>query len=152
MIAIHQLATPTIRKTSVRKTFGKLAIYCFMFPALGLPQSTPIDTAIQVPTTHVLAIGRFVRPLTPQEQWKIMPQEVQETLRLMLDGKIEQGWVRKDQKGAVFLINATSVEDAHAMLENLPLGKAKLMEFELLPVGPLGPLRMLLDKSSAPSR
>ena len=132
--------------------FCKLRALIALFPVLCIAQSTPIATAVQVPTTHILAIGRFVRPLTPQEQWSIMPSEVQDTLRLLLDGKIEQGWVRKDQQGAVFVMNVTTVEEAHTLLEKLPLGKAKLMEFELLPIGPLGPLRMLLDKGSATTR
>ena len=132
--------------------FYKLRALIALLPVLCGAQSTPIATAVQVPTTHILAIGRFVRPLTPQEQWSIMPSEVKDTLRLILDGKIEQGWVRKDQQGAVFVMNVTTAEEAHALLDKLPLGKAKLMEFDLLPIGPLGPLRMLLDKDSATIR
>jgi hypothetical protein len=33
---------------------------------------------------------------------------------------------------------------AHAVLEELPLGKAHLMTFQLTPIGPLNPLRQLL--------
>jgi hypothetical protein len=32
---------------------------------------------------------------------------------------------------------------AHEMLEKLPLGQAHLMSFELIPLGPLNPLRQL---------
>ena len=32
---------------------------------------------------------------------------------------------------------------AHEMLEKLPLGQAHLMTFELIPLGPLNPLREL---------
>lgn len=35
--------------------------------------------------------------------------------------------------------------EAHALLEALPLGKAKLMEFDLIPLGPLSPLNVLLE-------
>jgi len=59
--------------------------------------------------------------------------------------------VRQDGKGVVFLLNATSVEEATAMLSNLPLVKAKRMEFDLMPLGPLSPLRYLMgDATSAP--
>ena len=133
-------------------SFGRLLPIVTLLPGLVFAQSTPIATAIQVPTTHILAIDHFVRPLTAKEQWSIMPGEVQDTLRLILDGKIEQGWIRKDQQGAVFVMNVTTVEEAHKLLEKLPLGVAHLMEFELLPIGPLGPLRMLLDKHSVPAR
>jgi hypothetical protein len=38
----------------------------------------------------------------------------------------------------------TDTRAAHAMLEELPLGKAHLMTFQLTPIGPLNPLRQLL--------
>jgi hypothetical protein len=66
-----------------------------------------------------------------------------------LDGKIEQMWARQDQKGPVFLMNVTSVAEAHSLLEKLPLGQAKLMEFELVELTPLTPLHMLLTEGWA---
>lgn len=58
-------------------------------------------------------------------------------------------WARQDQKGPVFLMNATSVAEAHTILEKLPLGQAKLMEFELVELTPLTPLYMLLTQDWA---
>ena len=50
--------------------------------------------------------------------------------RLYLNSSIEQWWARQDQKGPVFLMNVTTVAEAHSILEKLPLGQAKLMKFE----------------------
>jgi hypothetical protein len=75
-----------------------------------------------------------------------MPQEVSDTVRLYLGGKIDQWYVRKDKPGVVFLMNVTTPEEAHALLEKLPLGVAGMMTFELIPVGPLSPLNYLLPK------
>jgi hypothetical protein len=36
------------------------------------------------------------------------------------------------------------------MLEKLPLGQAHLMSFELIPLGPLNPLRQLQGMSTGP--
>ncbi len=102
-----------------------------------------------LPTSKILALGRFVTPPTPEQVKEIFPHEVPDTLKLYLDGKIEQMWARQDQKGPVFLMNVTSVEEAHALLESLPLGRAKLMEFELVELTPLTPLHMLLTKGYA---
>ena len=103
-----------------------------------------------VPTTRILAIGHLT-PGTTRE--KVMPilkqQEVPDTLRLYLDGKLDQMFSRKDQNGVVFLLNVTTVEEAHAILEKLPLGQAKLMEFDLIPLGPLSPLGLLLQAPPA---
>ncbi|SRR5579883_988847 len=102
--------------------------------------------AESVPTTRIVALGMVKAPLTPEQQRDIMSQEVPETLRLYLAGKIDQWFARQDGKGVIFLLNLTSVEEASSLLEALPLGRAKLMTFELVPVGPLFPLGLLLGK------
>jgi hypothetical protein len=114
--------------------------------------TTPLPQAFPpVPTTKVLAIGQFGFPPTADELKKIMPLEASETARLYLDGKIDQWYARQDRSGVVFLMNVTSVEEAHALLEGLPLGRAGLMSFEFIALGPLKPLRFLmLDPATVP--
>lgn len=102
-----------------------------------------------VPTTKILALGRFTSPPTAEQIKTIFPNEVPDTLRLYLAGKIDQWWARQDQKGPVFLMNVTSVEEARTMLEKLPLGQAKLMEFEYVELSPLTPLHLLLTEGRA---
>ena len=97
-----------------------------------------------VPTTRVLAWGRFVTPPTPEQVKEYFPAEVPATLKLYLEGKIDQWWVRQDQTGPVFLMNVTSIAEAHEILESLPLGKAKLMVFDYTELGPLTPLHLLI--------
>jgi hypothetical protein len=99
-----------------------------------------------VPTTKILAIGTLVAPLTPEQRKSILTREVPATARLYLAGNIDQWYVRQDNKGVVFLLNLDSVDKAHEMLEQLPLGQAHLMTFELIPLGPLSPLHVLLDQ------
>jgi hypothetical protein len=110
------------------------------FPACSFAQA-PITTP--VPTTRVLAIGTVVGERNAALR-DTMPSEVRDTVSLYLDGKLDQWFVRQDGKGVVFLLNATSVEDAQAMLSKLPLVQAKRMEFQLMPLGPLSPLRYLM--------
>ncbi|HEX4811063.1 MAG TPA: hypothetical protein VH325_19140 [Bryobacteraceae bacterium] len=127
------------------------AALIFALSTAGLSQS-PNPAGTSVPTTKILAIGRLSAPLTPDQRRSIMPKEVPDTVRLYLAGKIDQWYVRQDGKGVVFLLNVTSVEEANALLEKLPLGQAKLMDFDLIPLGPLNPLRLLLnDQSPGPS-
>jgi hypothetical protein len=102
-----------------------------------------------LPTSKVLALGRFTSPPTPEQLKTIFPREVPETLRLYLNGKIEQWWARQDQKGPVFLMSVTTVAEARSILEKLPLGQAKLMEFEYVELSPLTPLHMLLSEGWA---
>jgi len=98
----------------------------------------------EVPTTKVLAIGQFTKPPTPEQIKAIFPEEVPATLKLYLSGKIDQWWVKQSQTGPVFLMNVTSVEEARALMEELPLGKAGLMHHEFIELGPLTPLHLFL--------
>ena len=102
-----------------------------------------------VPTTKVLAIGQFTTPPTPEQIREFFPKEVPATLRLYLAGKIDQWWIRQTQTGAVFLMNVTSVEEARALMEKLPLGQAGLMKHEFIELGPLTPLHLLLSDDGA---
>ena len=97
-----------------------------------------------VPTTRILAIGRLAPGLTPEAMRAVMPAEVRDTAKLYLDGKIDQWYIRKDQRGVVFVFNLTDTGEVHALLEALPLGRARLMDFDLIPLGPLAPLALLI--------
>lgn len=136
----------------IHRFFARVPIAASMLlPLAGIAQSSTGGGLPAVPTTKVLAIGHLVAPLTPEQRRGILPKEVPDTVRLYLSGKIDQWYVRQDGKGVVFLLNVTSVEEAHTLLEQLPLGQAKLMEFDLMPLGPLSPLRVLLGDSPSPS-
>ena len=106
--------------------------------AVGLPA---------LPTTKVLAIGHRSAMATPEALRTVLPTEVRETVKLYLGGKIDQWYSRGDGKGVVFVMNVTTVEEAKALLEALPLGQRKLLEFEYIPLGPLSPLSLLVQEA-----
>ncbi|RQR30282.1 hypothetical protein DIE23_20305 [Burkholderia sp. Bp9143] len=110
-----------------------------------MAQPAPMPTT---PTTKILAIGTFPPGTDMQHVQTILPTEVRETAQLYLDGKIDQWYSLQDQAGVAFILNVTDVGQAHQMLEELPLGKAHLMTFTLLPIGPLKPLSKLLNPPS----
>ena len=93
----------------------------------------------------VMAIGTIIQAPTPEQRQQIMPKEVPATLKLYLDGRIEQFWLRENGIGVIFLMAAESVAKAKDAVDGLPLTVAGLMKFELLPVGPLAPLGMLIQ-------
>ena len=92
----------------------------------------------------VFAIGSAKRTLTPEQLQKHMPNEVPATLKLYLDGKVEQFWFR-EKAGPIFLMNVESIEQARTTLNVLPLVAADLMTYELIPVTPLSPLGLLIQ-------
>ena len=98
-----------------------------------------------MPTTKLLAIGSFTAGTAPAAWHAVLPAEVRATVRLYLAGKIDQWFVKQDQSGVVFLLNVTDPAEARALLERLPFGPAGLMTFQLIPLGPISPLRLLLE-------
>ena len=93
----------------------------------------------------VFAIGSFAKPITDEERRRIMQKEVRDTLKLYLEGKIEQFWFREDKPGVIFLMNSESVDQAKATIQTLPLAANGFLEFEFIPVGPLKPLGLLIQ-------
>ena len=63
---------------------------------------------------------------------------------------IDQWYSLQDRPGVAFILNVTDLTAAREMLEKLPLGQAHLMSFELIPLGPLGPLRRLPGMAPQP--
>ena len=102
------------------------------------------------PTTRILAIGTINPGVDQAKVLAILPNEVRETVTLYLDGKIDQWYSLQDRRGVAFILNVTDPAAAHEMLEKLPLGQAHLMSFELIPLGPLNPLRQLPGMTPKP--
>jgi hypothetical protein len=103
----------------------------------GVPSvATPKITAVLVTLTPRLGV-------TPQQIMAVIPEEIQATVRLYLDGKIREWYSRGDGKGVIFLLDVKTEDEARALMETLPLAKEQLMDHEYIPVGPLMPLRAL---------
>ena len=105
--------------------------------AYAQPASRP------APITRILAIGTLEPGTDIAAVRAILPTEVKATVKLYLEGKIDQWFSLADRNGVMFLLNVTDLKSAEAMLESLPLGQAHLMRFDLIPLAPLAPLRQL---------
>jgi hypothetical protein len=92
----------------------------------------------------VFAIASATSALTPDKLQQHLPNEVPATLKLYLDGKVEQFWFRENA-GPIFLMETESIEQAKATLDALPLVADGLMSYELIPVTPLRPLGLLIQ-------
>jgi hypothetical protein len=92
----------------------------------------------------VMAIGSLHAPLTPEQRQEVMPKEVPHTLKLYLEGKIEQFWFRPDT-GPVFLMSGESVDEVKATVAAMPLVEGGLASYQFWPVTPLAPLGLLIQ-------
>lgn len=98
-------------------------------------------------TTGVFVILTSKPGVTREQILSIIPNEVRDTVKLYLDGRIREWYSRGDARGVVFLLDSKDVEDARALMDSLPLSKEGLMDYEYIPVGPLMPLRFLIAQS-----
>ena len=112
---------------------------------VGLAATAFAQPPAAAPTTQVLTALTVKSDVDRAQIMKVMPEEVRATVKMYLDGKIQQWYSRSDGRGVVFILNATSVADAKALTDQLPLSKANLATFEYTALSPLGPLRMLIQ-------
>jgi hypothetical protein len=96
------------------------------------------------PTIGVLTTLTVKGDVQRADIMKVMPNEVRDTVKLYLDGKIQQWWARGDGRGVVFILNCASVAEAKALTDTLPLSRANYATFEYVALTPLTPLRMLI--------
>ena len=125
---------------------GLMLIFSLFGPNSGYAQ--PMTTS--TPTKKILAIGTINPGVDPAKVFAILPNEVRDTVDLYLNGKIDQWYSQQERRGVVFILNVTDPAAARDMLEKLPLGQAHLMSFELIPIGPLNPLRQLQGMKANP--
>jgi len=125
-----------------------IALLMAAIPAVVVAQSqseagSGVPSVAIPKTTAVLVLLTPRQGVTPQQIMAVIPEEIQATVRLYLDGKIREWYSRGDGKGVIFLIDAKTEDEARTLMETLPLAKQHLMDHEYIPVGPLMPLKAL---------
>jgi hypothetical protein len=119
------------------------------FAETQLPPSQPPSGVPSPKTTGVMVILTTKQGVDRQQIMRVMPAEIRATVKLYLDGKIRQWYSRGDGRGVILLLEAKTVDEAHAIMDTLPLSKENLMDHEYIPVGPLLPLGSLIGGGPA---
>jgi hypothetical protein len=119
-----------------------------LLPAMPVAQAqsrtaSGLPSAAIPKTTAVLVIETPKHGVTFQQVMAAIPDEIQATAKLYLDGKIREWYSRGDGKGVIFLLDVKTESEARTLMETLPFAKAELMDSEYIPVGPLMPLKAL---------
>lgn len=115
-------------------------------------QSNQTDASSPVPpsgvsspkTTEMMVILTAKQGVARQQIMNVMPAEIRATVKLYLDGKIRQWYSRGDGRGVILFLDAKTIDEAHSIMDVLPLTKENLMDHEYIPVGPLLPLTALI--------
>jgi hypothetical protein len=109
----------------------------------------PPSGVLSPKTTEMMVILTAKQGVTRQQIMNVMPAEIRATVKLYLDGKIRQWYSRGDGQGVVVFLDVKTVDEAHAIIDTLPLSKENLMDHEYIPVGPLLPLAGLIGGGPA---
>ena len=121
------------------QTFRALPLlFAVVLPIAAQPPATPLKT------TDVLVMLTVKPGVTRDQIQKVMPEEVRATVRLYLAGRIRQWFSRADGKGVVFILDSKDVAEAKSVMEQLPLSKENLADYEFTAMTPLAPLTALL--------
>jgi hypothetical protein len=113
------------------------------------PASQPPSGVPSPKTTEVMVILTSKQGVNRQQIMKVMPAEIRATVKLYIAGEIRQWYSRGDGRGVILVLDVKTVDEAHAIIDALPLSKENLMDHEYIPVGPLLPLATLLADGSA---
>lgn len=97
----------------------------------------------------VLAMDRILPGTTEDKVKARLAEEVRAVVNLYLAGHIRQWYFRQDRPGAVFILEVEHLEEAEKLVESLPLSRAGLIAYDLVPLGPYVPLATLLNPPPA---
>jgi hypothetical protein len=110
-----------------------------LIPAASVAQSAPSPN-----TTEVMVILTARQGVTREQIMNVMPAEIRATVKLYLDGRIRQWYSKSDGRGVILFLDVKTVDEAHSVIDSMPLSKENLMDHEYVPVGPLVPLGGLI--------
>jgi hypothetical protein len=111
--------------------------------------SQPPSAAVAPKTTEVMVVLTAKQGISREQIMKVMPAEIRATVKLYLDGKVHQWYSRGDGRGVILFLDVKTIDEAHAVMDTLPLSKENLMDHDYIPVGPLLPLGSLIGGGPA---
>ncbi len=131
-----------------------MIVLCGLLPVLPAAADTPPPAAqgaapvVSTPRL-VLAMDRILPGTTEDKVKARLGEEVRAVVNLYLAGHIRQWYFRQDRPGAVFILEVEHLEEAEKLVESLPLSRAGLIAYDLVPLGPYVPLATLLNPPPA---
>jgi hypothetical protein len=92
----------------------------------------------------ILAIARVDPQTTIEKIQPYLEAEVKYAWKLYKDGTCRAMYSCQDRRlGVVFVLECSSVDEARTVLAELPFVREKLIDFELIPLGPFAHFEML---------
>jgi hypothetical protein len=96
-------------------------------------------------SVKIIAYDRFKPGVTMDTVKPYLPDEVSNVWRLWKGGIVRENYARADQPGVVIVFECDTVETARRYVEDFPLSKAGLLEWEFIALDAPLPLEFLFD-------
>jgi hypothetical protein len=93
----------------------------------------------------IIAYDRFKPGVTMETINPYLEEEVANVWRLWKAGIVRENYARADVPGVVIVFECSSVEEAKSYVEDFPLSKAGLLEWDYIPLDAPLPLEFLFD-------
>jgi hypothetical protein len=95
----------------------------------------------------IIAFDRFKPGVTLETVEPYLRDEVSNVWRLWKAGIVRENYARADESGVVIIFECDSVETVRQYLDDFPLSKAGLLEWETIALDAPLPLEFLFDAS-----
>jgi muconolactone delta-isomerase len=95
----------------------------------------------------LLALDHLLPSATEEKIYPHIKEEAAKAWELHKAGVFREMYFRTDRGGAVLILECTDVAEARKVLDTLPLVKAGLVDFDIIPLGPFMPLSTLFAKA-----
>lgn len=96
----------------------------------------------------ILAIDKFQPGIAMEDIAPHLRDEAAHAWRLYEQGVFRELYFRGDRPGAVVIMECPDVDEARKIMNELPLVKNNLIEFEFIPIGYFAPFASLFEKQS----
>jgi hypothetical protein len=94
----------------------------------------------------ILAIDKILPGATEEKIYPLLKEEAAQAWKFHEQDVFREIYFRTDRPGAVVMLECESVEEARKVIDTLPLVKAGLVDFDLIPLGAFKPLGTLFAK------
>ncbi|MFC1791516.1 superoxide dismutase [Gemmatimonadota bacterium] len=91
----------------------------------------------------ILAIDEFLPGVTLEQVGPYLKEEAAHAWDLYMKGTFREVYFRGDHPGAVLILECEDLREAEAVLASLPLVKANLIKFDLIPLKAFRPFELL---------
>ena len=101
----------------------------------------------------ILAIAKVDPQITPEKIQPHLEAEVKVAWKLYKEGTVREMYSCQDRRlGVVFILECSSVDEARKILDELPFVREKLIDFEIIPLGPFSYFEMLFRDNKQPQQ